>query len=127
KQGREQFIQLMEAGQGFGGDKNSVEMVKRMIGPLFQAIDDSRAAVVSLDFRPTGLALHAQVQVGADTATNKLLKDVKPSALQDLAKLPAGQMAYTGVDLSPALVKSFGTLLMGIPGDPESKALKHLF
>lgn len=127
KQGREQFIQLMEAGQGFGGDKNSIEMIKRMVGPLFQAIEDSRAAVVSIDFRPAGLALHAQVQVGSDTATNTVLKDVKPSALQDLAKLPAGQMAYTGMDLSPALVKSFGTLLLGIPGDPDSKALKDLF
>ena len=101
-------------------------MAKLIIGPLFQAFQDSKGIVAAVDFRPEGFALHTEALVGAETKTNTLLKIAKPSALSDLAKLPSGKMFYNGMQIPASLLKNISPFLYGIVYDEESKAGKAL-
>ena len=62
----------------------------------------------------------------ADSKTAGLLKDSKLAAFKDLDKLPAGQFAYVGMSISPALTKLIGPLMQGLAADPDSKGAKAL-
>jgi hypothetical protein len=99
------------AGQG---NESYVELFKSMSGSLFQALTDSRAALVSVDLRPQGVALHAQVRVGADTPTNTALKKFPVTDLKQLESLPAGSMIYTATEVNAALLKTFQPLMYGV-------------
>ena len=106
--------------------KMALSMAKQLIGPLFQAVADSQAALVTAEVRPGGVALHYEVGFLADSTTAGLLKDSKLAAFKDLEKLPAGQFAYVGVSISPALTKLIGPLMQGLAADPDSKGAKAL-
>ncbi|HKA06337.1 MAG TPA: hypothetical protein VKD71_03710, partial [Gemmataceae bacterium] len=83
--GARQFMELaIEAMPAGGADKHSVDMAKSFFGSAFQVVEDGRAIVLAFEFRPEGLALHLQAQVGAETKTNKLLKEQKPASLDAL-------------------------------------------
>jgi hypothetical protein len=110
-----------------GLDKGQVEVIKKLIGPAFQAIDDCQAVLVAVDLRKPGLALHIQGSVGAGTKTNDLLKGMKPSALDELGRLPAGLMNYSAMQLQEGWVKDLGSYLYGANSgdkDKENKKLK---
>jgi hypothetical protein len=109
-----------------GANKNNMEMIKLIIGPLFQAFEDSTGLVAAVEFRPEGFALHSQALVGGETKTNALLKNAKPSPLADLAKLPAGKMFYNGMLVPGSLLKNITPFLYGITHDAESKQGKAL-
>ena len=124
KQGREKVVEQLEQNTP---DKNTVELMKRMMGPVFRAVEDSTAVLVTAEFRPAGLALHFQVAVGEDTKTNGLLRDAKPSAVTETRTLPGGMMFYTAMHVRPAVLESFGAMVFGVmadPNSPEGKALK---
>ncbi|HEV3237476.1 MAG TPA: hypothetical protein VGZ25_10840, partial [Gemmataceae bacterium] len=76
KKAYEEIVKAIEqATENFGGaNKNNMEMAKLIIGPLFQAFQDSKGIVAAVDFRPEGFALHTEALVGAETKTNTLLK-----------------------------------------------------
>jgi hypothetical protein len=99
-------------------DKNTLEMVKAMYDGMFQLVEDSRAFLITTDFRPEGLALHLQAQVGDDTKTNSILKIAKPGSLEALGQMPAGSMGYLAMAVSPDLLKKF-SLLVGFPPGAE--------
>jgi hypothetical protein len=128
KRGREQLEKsLEEMTKELGGtNKTNLEMAKLVIGPLFQAFEDGRDFVFSIDLPPEGLALHAEVTVAADSKTNLLLKASKPTSMAELSGLPGERTAYTAMHLAPALVKDFGPFVYGIISDPESKEGKTL-
>jgi hypothetical protein len=106
-----------------GADKNSIEYVKIFYGGMFQAIEDGRAFVAALDFRPEGMNLHLQFQVGPDTKTNKSLRDQKPVSLEAIGSLPQGLMTYSGTRMSGDLLKSMAPLIYGaMGGEGEAKA-----
>ena len=111
-----QFMEAaIEAGPGAGTDKQSAEMAKAMFGAVFQMLDDGRALVLALEFRPEGLAVHLQAQVGADTPTNKLLKDQKPVALDAVATLPAGLLSYSATGpMGSDLLKAMAPMIYGV-------------
>jgi hypothetical protein len=116
-----------EGGIGIGGaNKGNLEMMKLVIDPAFQAFEDSKAFLFTVEFRPEGLAIHAQATVEPDSKTNSLLKASKPTAMTELAGLPAGRLTYTATHLAPELLKKFGLLVYGISNDPDSKEAKTL-
>src|SRR5262245_32307146 len=117
KAGR-QFLEAIVEGLPAGGaaEKASMEMFKNMAGGVFQAVEDGKAVVAALDFRPEGLNLSVRAQVGPDTKTNKLLKDLGPAALADLGTLPAGQMTYSGAQFSPSALKVVAPMIYGALG-----------
>ncbi|HEX4592368.1 MAG TPA: hypothetical protein VH120_20730 [Gemmataceae bacterium] len=130
------FQQIMELGlnmAGGGGEKAAIEYAKLFYNGLFQAIADGRSFLMALDFRPEGMNLALQFQVGADTKTNKYLADQKPVGLEGLGRLPAGQMTYTATHMSGELLKSTAPLIYGaMGGEGDAKAhveaaVKQLF
>ncbi len=106
--------------------KLALSMAKQFIGPLFQAVEDGRSTLLTLEVRPDGVALHTDAEFLKDSKTAGLLKGSKLAAFKGLSKLPAGQFAYVGISISPALTKLVGPLMQGLAADPESKGAKAL-
>jgi hypothetical protein len=69
--------------------------------------------VAAADFRPEGFALHLQAQVGAESDTNQVLRTQKPTVLDAVGKLPAGQMTYTATDLGPEMTRMMASIMKG--------------
>src|SRR5207249_4446165 len=78
-----------------GLQKGQLELVKRFIGPVFQAIEDVQAVLVAVDLRKPGLAIHAQASLAGNSKTNQLIKALKPSAFDQVAGLPSGMTFYS--------------------------------
>jgi hypothetical protein len=116
-----QFRDLLQQGFDASPDRGTAEQVKRLFAPLFQAISDSTAVLVSADLRPDGVLLHAETEVPANSPTNAMLKEWKSLPVAELSKLPAGQMIYSAMAYSPALMKELGSLAFGITADADSK------
>jgi hypothetical protein len=119
--------QLEQALEG-SPDKSATEMIKRIYAPIFQAVSDSTALLVSADLRPDGVLLHTEVEVPADSKSNTLLKGWKALPTTDLAKMPGGSMTYTSMAYTPELMKTLGSLSYGFtdPDSKEGKAIKNL-
>src|SRR5262249_18330229 len=115
-----------EAGDVPGLEKGQVELVKKLIGPIFQAVDDSQAVLLAVDLRKPGLAIHVQGSVGASTKTNQVLKGLKPAAFDELGKLPAGMMTYSAMQIHESWLKDLGSYLFGAQGGKEDKENKKL-
>jgi len=126
KEAREQLQNLLEqAAQMNASNKDSIEAFRSIIGPMFQAFEDSRGLVLAIEFRPEGFAFNGQAVVGPESTTNKALKDTKPSALSDLGQMPAGYLFYDGTAMSPAMIEKLATYFLGaMPGEgPDKKEL----
>ncbi len=95
--------------------KKLFKMFSKAIDPVFQAVEDLHATLVTLEFRPTGLALHVQSELRDNTPTASLLEDSRPVAFKELDSLPAGSAFYTGMKTSTALFQGLGTLMAGNP------------
>ena len=106
--------------------KSQFELMKKMIGPIFQAVEDSKGALVTLEVRPGGVAWHMQSEVRAGSPTADALKGSKQSAFKDLGKMPAGEVFYVGMEISPDMAKSLGSMLTGLTADPNSEGAKTM-
>jgi hypothetical protein len=106
--------------------KSQFELMKSMIGPIFQAVEDSKGALITLEIRPGGVAWHMQSEVRAGSPTADALKDSKQSAFTNLAKMPAGELFYVGMEISPVMAKSLSSMLTGLTADPDSKGAKAM-
>jgi hypothetical protein len=96
-----------------GMSKTQLEQLKGVIEAAFQVVEHGTAAVLAVEFRPEGLALHGLAQFADNTATADALKTYKPVPLAEIGTLPAGQMAYSA------------SVLHG--GDPRASALMDGF
>jgi hypothetical protein len=111
--------------QGGGAMKGMMEMAKQMGGAVLDALEDSRTAVLAVEFRSEGLALHGGATMASDSKSGTFLKTFKPAALDGLAALPAGQMFYTDMEMNPALTKAFLPFWAGAfsgEGEPSQEA-----
>src|SRR5262249_50895037 len=100
-------------------------VVRKLIGPVFQAVQDGQAVLVTLEARPQAAAFHAQIEVRDGSQTAKLLKDAKSSAFADLGKMPAGRTVYTGFHVSPKTFETLAPLMLGASSEGEgAKAVK---
>ena len=105
--------------------KTQFEMVKKMIGPIFQAVEDMKSGLATLEVRADAVSYHEEVAMRSGTPTADLLKTAKTSPFKELDKLPAGQVFYTGMDLDPTLLQFAGSLLTGLSTDPNAKGAKE--
>lgn len=103
-------------------DRATMEMVKTMYGGIFQIVEDGKGLVLAIDFRPEGLSFQLAAQIGAQTETNKFLKDQKPSSLTQMGTLPKDQVIYSATEMAPSLVKALGPMMYGAAGDSDGKA-----
>ncbi|HVS35133.1 MAG TPA: hypothetical protein VMS17_06090 [Gemmataceae bacterium] len=114
--------QLDQAAQAVGPEqKAQFEMAKKMFDPLFQAAEDAKAALATVEVHPDGVTLHMDVEPRSGTATADLFKGFTPQPFKDLGKLPAGNLAYGGVAFDPAMLKLVGDLMNGLANDPKFK------
>jgi hypothetical protein len=126
------FRQLMEVllGQGDGApgtlDKNTLQLVKAIYGAAFQVLEDSRAFLLLAEFRPEGLSLRSQLQVGPATKSGTFLKGAKPGVLRDIGTLPSRQLGYWAMQLDPELARTMQPWMLGLVfGDDPPKAVKE--
>jgi hypothetical protein len=117
---KEQAEQGIE--QGANLDKNTQELAKKAIAPVFQAISDGESVLATIEFRPEGLNLALHGEVDAKSKTNDLLKDAKAGPVAEMDKLPAGMMVYNAMQIRPAILKDFGGLILGAVGAGEKNA-----
>ncbi len=125
RQGLEQLIDL-GAAQAGKSEKTAIEMAKKLIGPVFQAVEDSQGVLLTLEFRPGGLALHGQSEVRAGSPTGQFLQDSRPAAFQELALMPDGRTYYTAMKTTSRLYKNLGSFLLGILPDKDSPEAKEV-
>lgn len=83
-----------------GVSKTQLEQLQGAIGATFEVVEQGTAAVISVEFRPDGLALHGAAQFPPTSSTSALLKKYQPSPLTELGTLPAGEMSYAANSLS---------------------------
>ena len=120
--------QLDKAAQTVGKEqKGQIEMAKKMVEPVFQAVEDAKAGLVTLDVRADGVALHLDGEARSGTSTADLLKGFSTSSFPDLGKLPAGEVFYAGMKLDPALLKAMTSLMSGLSDSPNGKAAAEAF
>src|SRR5262249_9191501 len=108
-----QFIDLALQQAAGTIDKDQVAMIKAVFDGALQGFEDSSGLLLTADFRPDGLAFHAQVKFKGDSKTNQFLKQLSPGDLKVVDTLPAGQMTYLAVRAEPALMKAFAFFLYG--------------
>ena len=68
--------------------------------------------------------MQSELRPGSPTAD--ALKGSKQSAFKRLDKMPAGEVFYIGMNMSPAMVKSLGSMMTGMVADPDAKGGKAL-
>jgi hypothetical protein len=102
-------------------------LAKQAVDPLFQAVEDSQGILYTVEFRPAGLALHAELELRpGSNKTVALLKDFKPSDFKGLDDLPAGQIYYVGMETTPPLFRLTGTMLFSTLNDPKAPEAKAI-
>jgi hypothetical protein len=128
KQAKEQITQGLDqaADNVPKAQKSSFDLIKKMIGPIFQAVEDSQGVLLTVDFRPNALAIHAQTELRNGSTTSTALKGMKLSGFGDLAKMPPGKIFYTGMETSSRLYEALGGLLLGAVEDPDAKEAKTI-
>ncbi len=124
--GLRQFIDLGLQQAAGAADKDQIELMKKVIDGALQGFEDGRHLLLTLDFRPDGLALHTTVKFGGDSKTNSFLKQLTPGDLKAVDTLPAGQMTYMAVRAEPALTRAFAPFLLGVSGDPAGEQGKRM-
>ncbi len=100
-----------------GGDQANAAMAKAFFDGFLQVLKDGRAGLLALDFRPVGLNLRLQASFAKDTSTSKFLGELKPARLEEIGKLPSGEMMYSAFRLDPQLFKALAGYLYNVMGN----------
>jgi hypothetical protein len=126
KDAKEEITKALEqAGEQVGkAQKSSIDLVKKLIGPAFQALDDSEGLLLTVEFRPAGFALHVQSDLRNGSTTSAELKGLKLSAFEGLDRLLPGEVVYTGLQTSTRMLEALGGLMLGASGQ-EGKAFSQ--
>lgn len=98
-------------------------IVKELVGPAFQALEDSQGVLGTIEFRPESIVLGLDNALKGGSPTSKALESLKPTANKVLATLPAGQMMYMGSTNNGALMKAALPFLKKVAPD-GGKALE---
>ena len=121
---REQMEQLFDSGAlGPGMDKNTMEMVKKLIAALGQFMEDAQGVVVAVESRPESFHLGLFASVAGDSKTNAQLRNFKTAAMEELGTLPSGMMSYSATAVTGEILKSFPVIFgFASGGEDEGKA-----
>jgi hypothetical protein len=125
KKAREGLEGLVEqvADSAGKGQRGAIDQARKLIGPAFQAVEDSQGVLVTVEFRPGGLALHVQSELRPGSNTATALKETHQSEFPELGRMPPGQVFYTGVETSRRLLEALGGLALGA-ADADSQDAK---
>jgi hypothetical protein len=107
-------------------DKAQLKVYKLVLDAMFRTIQDSRTLVYTASFKPEGLSIHFGLGLAKDSATAKLLKDMKPGPSTGLDRLPARALTYLGMEFDAATYKLLQPLLQGMFADEGSDQAKKV-
>lgn len=113
KEGIQQGIDFA-SGAGDDSQKKIMEVFRKAIDPIFQAIEDMHAIVVTVEMKPGGLAFHMESELKENSTTANLLQDSRPIAFDELKRLPRDRAFYFGMKASAAMFKNLGGLMANI-------------
>lgn len=116
KTGRQEFEGVLDQAAGSIEDKAQkagIDLVKKAIGPLFQTFEDAQGFLATAEFRPSGLAVHLEVEFRADSTTARLLQDSRPERYKELDRLPEGQAFYAAMKGDSISALRFTALMSG--------------
>ncbi len=114
KQGIQQAIDF-GAAAAEESQKQFVELAKKAVNPIFQAIEDMQSLLLTFELRQGGLALHVQSEVKDDSPTEALLHDSRPIDFEELGRLPRDRAYYLGMKASAGMYKSLSSLMSSFP------------
>lgn len=80
-----------------------LEAAREAIRLLVQGFEDSRGAVVGIEFRPDGWSIQVRLRFADDSATAKLLSGEQPDPFDLMARLPGKLDIYQAMRLGPKL------------------------
>ncbi len=107
-----------------------VKAVRVAAAGAMQALQDSKGALLTVDFRPRGLAVHFGMSFQAQSKTNDFLKMLKPSPLAKLGALPAGFTNYTAANFGPQAYEAvhplFKAIMAAAPEEGDKAQAKAL-
>ena len=86
-------------------------IVKDLVGPIFQALEDSQGLAATIDFKAEAIVLGLDTALRIDSPTSKSLGGLKPGTNTVMAGLPGGQMMYMGSTNNASLLKAALPLL----------------
>jgi hypothetical protein len=107
-------------------DKAQLKVYKLVLDAMFRTIQDSRTLVYTASFKPEGLSIHFGLGLAKDSATAKLLKDMKPGPSTGLDRLPARALTYLSMEFDAATYKLLQPLLQGMFADEGSDQAKKV-
>ncbi len=114
KQGLQQIIDFGAAGVE-ESQKKYIELAKKAVNPIFQAIEDMQSLLLTFELRQSGVALHLQSEVKDDSPTEALLHDARPIDFEELGRLPRDRTYYLGMKASAGMYKSLSSLMSNLP------------
>ncbi len=103
---------------------SGLEMVRQLVNPVFQAVEESQGVLLTIEFRPTGLALHLQSEARKGSRTSVTMKEFQTLSFAEIAALPEGQLTYSGWYAGPSVFTGAGAWLAGVPHRKDGAAAK---
>jgi hypothetical protein len=86
-----------------GFSQKQMDALKSILRGALQGIEDCRAIVAAVEFRPDGLAARVQARFADDTDSAKLISRERPVAFAEIGKMPTGLALYGGVKFGRAI------------------------
>jgi hypothetical protein len=99
--------------------RGGLELVRKALGPVFQALEDSQGVLLTFEVRPRALLVHGESELRDGSTTATALKEFTPDDFRDLGRLPPGEMFYSGLTSSAKLLRKLGGVMLGLGGDAE--------
>ena len=122
KSAKENAEGFLKAAAAIGDKQNAlIEMVAKLIDPMFQAVMDSQGALITVDFRPTAIVVHLESELRPNTGTAAALRGSKAVAIEQVDTLPAGRTTYGGMMTDDVMFKALGPILLGAVRDAGTK------
>jgi hypothetical protein len=104
--------------------RSAFVFLQKILDPTFQGIEDSRGILLTLEFRPGGLAVHVETEIRPGTPTAKALEGNKGSAFKGLETMPGGLATYIGMEANKKMVAALSEIVFASSVTGDDKAEK---
>lgn len=115
EQGRKELSEKMKEAQNFAPEVQGLnmsgifQMYTRMFEGAFQAVDDSKAFVLSVNVDSEKITFEELLVIAADSSTSMAIARHKPSDLKGVGRLQDGQLVYFGLKCNMDSLITWGT------------------
>ena len=120
----ERQLDKLEASLGTA-QKSQFETVKKMIGPIFQAVEDGKSALFTAEVRPDKRSPARRGRRPRRHADGRPAQDRQDRGLRGPGQAAGRPGLLRGMELDPTLLKLAGSLLTGLSTDPDAKGAKE--